>query len=412
MYTTTIKIQDATPGMKLAESVYIVTGTGTNMLAARKGMALDPTTIAMLTRRGIQSIEIITDERPPEESIASAMPQQPSPPPQLKPLPQMQPTTPPSSPAKKELPPDNVAPIRTLVDDKLKVEAVDSIKQLFTCFSQEGGINKTTAYKCVNDVEKVVDDLLGVITSDSTGLVHINDLKQFDEYTYHHSLSVSMLSIATGKALGLNSDELFRLGRCAMLHDIGKQLIPHDIINKKGKLTDAEFTTIKNHPVLGASTLKTNAMGDVELWNGIMFHHEKVNGSGYPKGLKGKDIPIFSKIISVSDVYDAITSYRSYRSPMLPSEAFNIISKDIGVSFEYDVVRAFFATVELYPENTVLELSDGRLGIVVGRGNGLRPDVRIWGSTEIVHLASSSHQLVEIEGVMHPDDLPNNFALG
>jgi len=413
MYTRSIKIEEAKPGMELAESVYIVTTTGTNMLAARKGSTLDINTITMLTRRSVQSIEIMSEERPPDEAEAPL----PAAKPQVLPHVQVKepppaPASPAPAPTKKTLPPENLAPVKTIVDPKLKDEAVDSIRQLFDCFSQEGNINKTTAYKCVNDVEKVVGDLLDVISSDSTGLVHINDLKQFDEYTYHHSLSVSVLSIATGRGLGLKGDELFRLGRCAMLHDIGKQLIPLEIINKKGKLTDAEFTTIKNHALLGASSLKTNAIGDVELWNGIMFHHEKLNGTGYPRGLRGKDIPLFSKIISVADVYDAITSHRSYRNPMLPSDAFEVISKDIGTAFELDIVKAFFSKVELYPANTVLELSNGQLGIVVERGNGLRPVVRIWGSTEILPLAAPANQSIIIESVMHPEDLPKNFSVG
>jgi HD-GYP domain-containing protein (c-di-GMP phosphodiesterase class II) len=142
-----------------------------------------------------------------------------------------------------------------------------------------------------------------------------------------------------------------------------------------------------------------------------MFHHEKVNGSGYPKGLKGKGIPIFSKIISVADVYDAVTSYRSYRLPMLPSEAFELISRDVNVAFELDVVKAFFAKLELYPMNTIVELSDGRLGMVVESegASRLKPCIRIWGSTEIINLASAMNSTVSIVGVMNPQDLPPGY---
>jgi HD-GYP domain-containing protein (c-di-GMP phosphodiesterase class II) len=220
-----------------------------------------------------------------------------------------------------------------------------------------------------------------------------------------------MLSMTTGRVLGLDEDTLFRLGRCAMMHDIGKQMIPLEIINKKGKLTDAEFTTIKNHPVIGATNLKAAAIGDIELWNGILFHHEKVNGGGYPRGLKGKDIPLFSKIISVADVYDAVTSYRSYRLPMLPSEAFDVISRDVNTAFELDVVKAFFAKLELYPVNTIIELSDGRLGMVVESegASRLRPTIRIWGSTELVNLAANMNQGINIVGVLNPSDLPDGY---
>ncbi|MCL2356053.1 MAG: HD-GYP domain-containing protein [Defluviitaleaceae bacterium] len=394
MYTKIIRIEEAEPGMTLAASVYIITTTGTNMLAARPGTVLDANLIKMLTVRKVASIEI-TSDTPPVEKDEPVIPR--------KPVPQIT----------YEQTPEHYVPINILVDDKLKKEAIDSVRQLFTCFTNpDGTINKTTAYQCVNNLEGAVTSLLDVIGDDSGGLVHINDLKQFDEYTYHHSLSVSMLAMTTGRELGLDGDTLFRLGRCAMMHDIGKQLIPIDIINKKGVLTDAEFAIIKDHPVTGANTLKKAAIGDVELWNGIMFHHERPDGSGYPKGLKSKNIPLFSKIIAVADVYDAITSYRSYRMPMLPSEAFEVITRDVKKGlFDLSVVKAFFSKLELYPVNTILELSDTRLGIVVESegASRLRPTIRIWGSTEHVNLAAANNAHINIVGVMNPADLPAGY---
>ena len=405
MYKRTIKTDEAQAGMQISEPVYFVTTTGTNMLAARTGTVIDDKLILMLKTRKVQSLEIFS-ETPPEEAETI----------NFHPKPVVQATSPPAPTVitKEEKPkplPEEFVPIESFVSDKLKEDAVDSVKELFSCFSDTGGINKTTAYKCVDNLEGVVGDLLGVVTGDPNGLIHINDLKDFDEYTYHHSLSVSILAMATGRELGLDSDTLFRLGRCAMLHDIGKQMISLEIINKKGKLTDEEFKIIKNHPVAGASTLKNAAIGDVELWNGIMFHHEKINGAGYPKGLKGKDIPVFSKIISVADVYDAVTSHRSYRLPMLPSEAFEIISRDVNNSFDFDIVKAFFWKLELYPVNTIVELTDSRLGMVVNDAGGsrLRPAVRIWGSTEIVNLASLTNAGINIVGVMSPADLPEGY---
>ncbi|MCL2387996.1 MAG: HD-GYP domain-containing protein [Defluviitaleaceae bacterium] len=416
MYTCTIRTEDAKEGMKLSEPVYIVTTTGTNMLAARKDTTLDMNLIRMMTIRKVPTIQIYSETPPDGVEIP------PLPTPVHKPAPaslqlELTPASAPqvtvqSTPEKPKPPPEKFVQVKALVDEQLRTEAVDSVRKLFACFSaHEGGINKTTAYQCVDNLEGVVGDLLGVLNNDTSGLIHINDLKHFDEYTYHHSLSVSMLAMSTGRELGLDSDSLFRLGRCAMMHDIGKQLIPLEIINKKGRLTDAEYNMVKNHSVLGASTLKSAAIGDVELWNGIMFHHEKVNGSGYPKGLKGKDMPLFSKIISVADVYDAVTSYRAYRTPMLPSEAFELISREVNVAFELDIVRAFFSKLELYPPNTIVELSDTRLGIVVESegASRLRPVIRIWGSTELVNLGSAMNKGVSIIGVMNPADLPAGY---
>jgi len=396
LYNKTIKISEARSGMKVTESVYITTATGATMLALRPGAILDEKTITMLTNRNVPAVTIFSqtpdDDEPEKPKAPEIIIKREAPPP----------------------PPEKFVPVKTVIDNKIKEEAVENVKQLFTCFSEpgaDGGINKTTAYRCVENIEGVVGDLLDVITGDATGLIHINDLKNYDEYTYHHSLSVSLLSIATGREMGLDYHTLSRLGRCAMLHDIGKQLIPLEIINKNGKLSDDEFTMIKNHTTLGATSLKAAAIGDVELWNGVLFHHEKINGKGYPKGLKGADIPLFAKIISVADVYDAITSYRSYRTPMLPTKAFEIISQDVNAAFELNVVKAFFAKLELYPANTIIELSDNRLAMVIGSegASRLRPNIRIWGSSEIVNLAATTNNHLEITKVIEPKDLPSGY---
>ncbi|MDR0271893.1 MAG: HD-GYP domain-containing protein [Clostridiales bacterium] len=414
MYSVNINIEDAAPGMVLAESVYVENSAGVKMLAARKGAMLVGDVIRVLQNRGVKIINIVSIVPPNEnleEEILPAAAQKPTA--SVAPAPVVPVVTAPAVLSAKPKP-EKVVPIKGVVDTKLKEEAVDSIKQLFGCFSAESGINKTTAYQCVENVESVVNDLLNVITDDSTGLVHINDLKQFDEYTYHHSLSVSVLSIAAGSELGLDSGTLFRLGRCAMLHDIGKQLIPHDIINKAGKLTDAEFAMVQNHTILGAASLKKNAIGDVELWNGVMLHHEKMNGTGYPKQLRGKDIPLFSKIIAIADVYDAITSYRSYRSPMLPSDAFDVIFKDAGTAFDFEIVKAFAAKLEPYPANTIIQLSDGKIGIVIQSKKGaskIRPTVRLWGSDEIIALSDEKHRQINITKILNPSDLPEGYEL-
>jgi HD-GYP domain-containing protein (c-di-GMP phosphodiesterase class II) len=374
MYIIKTKIADATPGMMLAESVYFPTGAGFSLFA-RKGTELDENTIKKLHKNSIETIEVFSKDPPTVEQI------------------------------------EYIEPVEELFDEQLKEEAVDSVKQLFSCANVEGGLNKTTAYQCVSNLESVVGDLLEVITDNATGIFHINDLKAYDEYTYHHSLSVSVLSMATGRELGMDSDTLFRLGRCAMMHDFGKQMVPIDIINKAGKLTNEEFEIVKSHPALGANSFRDNDVGDDELWNGILYHHEKINGSGYHK-LQGKEIPIFSKIIAAADVYDAITSYRSYRLPMQPLKAFDIIFKDIGTVFDYEITKAFYKKLEFYPVNSIVELSDGRIAIVVENGNfKLRPAVRIWGGNNVINLASSAHNDINIVRTMTRTDLPEGYEI-
>ncbi|MCL2388436.1 MAG: HD-GYP domain-containing protein [Defluviitaleaceae bacterium] len=393
MYTYIIDVKHAQAGMTLAESAYITTASGSSMLAARKGMQLDATMIKMLTTRNVPSIEILSVTEITDIPVVV----------KNAPTPKRDPNAP---------PPETRVYVKNSIDNKLKEDAVESIKELFKCdFSSESEKNRTTAFQCVKNIESVVDNLVEVIASDSSGLVHIANLKDFDDYTYHHSLSVAILSIATGRELGLDEATLAKLGRCAMMHDIGKQMVPLEIITKRGILTKDEFETVKNHSVLGAVKLQSLGIGDEEMWNGIMYHHEKVNGKGYPKQLKGDAIPLFSKIVAVADVYDAVTSYRSYRSPMLPTEAFNIIFKDINIAFDGKIVKAFFSKLDLYPVNTIVELSDGRLAIVAESDHSfrLRPTVKVWGSEELIYLAAAANKEIEIVAVMNPSELPAGY---
>ncbi|MCL1845916.1 MAG: HD-GYP domain-containing protein [Defluviitaleaceae bacterium] len=392
MNTYCINTRDAKEGMIVAEPTYFTTKSDTQMLAAPTGAELDKNLIDYMIARGVKTVEVFSDV--PLDDIVVARPKK-----TLKYKPPEQ--------------PEQLKPVVPVVSEELKEEAVGCVKDLFDCLSAKDGVNKTTAYKCVSEVEGIVDDLVEILSADSTSLVHISNLKSFDDYTFHHSLSVSLLAMATGRELGFDEKTLFRLGRCAIMHDIGKQAVPKEIINKKGRLNAREFEIVRQHVFLGASTLKANDIGDEELWDAIMCHHEKINGSGYPKKLKGTKIPLFAKIISVADVYDAITSYRSYRNPMLPSEAFNIIFKEVGVSFEYPVVKAFFAKLELYPLNTIVVLSDGRLAVIHDSDTKfrLRPAVRLWGSDEIIYLAATANRDLHIVDVMRPDEIPADYLV-
>lgn len=289
-------------------------------------------------------------------------------------------------------------PIESMLDDSLREEAVDNIRSLFGALG-EGG-NMTTAYQAVRELDNIVGRLVDTINSESNSYVHIADLKSYDEYTYHHSLSVAVLAIAIGTGLGLNLVQLKRLGQCAIMHDIGKTDIPLEIINKPGRLTNEEFEIIKQHAVKSGEYLERGEIGDAEIWSSVVHHHEKMDGSGYPDGLKGDDIPFFSKIISVADVYDAVTSYRSYRKPMPPGEAIEMVMSEIGRSFEYKIVKVFIDKLELYPINSVVELTNNRLGLVVDNTDNLRPTLRMLDDGSIVDLMNLDNLSLIITRVM------------
>jgi len=267
-------------------------------------------------------------------------------------------------------------PVKPILDEAVREKAVDNIRDLFGAIGDSE--NMTTAYHAVKELDDVVDQLVDSLTSETESFVHIADLKSFDEYTYHHSLSVAVLSIAIGTGIGLSTSQLKKLGQCAILHDIGKTQVPIEILNKPGRLTDEEFEIIKEHAEKSGEYLARLGIGDQELWSAVSHHHEKLDGSGYPSGLAGDDIPLYSKIISIADVYDAVTSYRPYRKPMAPSEAIEIIMSEIGRSFEYRLVKIFVDKLDLYPPNSVVQLTDGRQGIVVDNTDSvMRPVLKM-----------------------------------
>ncbi|MCL2399773.1 MAG: HD-GYP domain-containing protein [Defluviitaleaceae bacterium] len=301
----------------------------------------------------------------------------------------------------------DVPPVKNLMEDDLKEEAVTEIRTLFDIAKTDGDM--TTAYRVVKELNNVVNYLVDTISSESNAVVHITDLKSYDEYTYHHSLSVAVLAIAIGQGLGIDSDKLKKLGNCAIMHDIGKTKVPLELINKPGRLTKEEFDIVKQHANNGRSFLERCDIGDFELWAAVAHHHEKVDGSGYPKGLKGDEIPLFSQIISIGDVYDAVTSYRAYRLPMSPADAIELVMSEIGRSFDYDIVNVFVGKLELYPVNSIVQLSDKRLAIVVENTNSMRPIVRTLDNGVLLDLMGLNNLNLIITEVMNLREIAKEF---
>jgi len=172
-----------------------------------------------------------------------------------------------------------------------------------------------------------------------------NALEAKDPYTRGHSERVAEFAVAIAEELNLNQDLIQNLNYAALLHDIGKIGIPEIILNKPGKLSDEEFAKIKEHPVKGASiTNNVDFLAQASLF--IMHHHERLNGSGYPSGLKGAEIPLGAAIIAVADVYDALTTDRPYRSALSPEDAFKEIEANKGILFKEEVVNALKRVLE------------------------------------------------------------------
>ena len=269
----------------------------------------------------------------------------------------------------------DIVPSKPLLSNKIKTQSLSNLEWVFKNSTE---ITEKTSARYMEHLDKTVLELIDLVNSDESNLVNISDLRAYDEYTYHHSLSVAVVSLAIGNQLRLSSTELHKLGFAAILHDIGKMDIPIEIINKTAKLTEEEFSIVKDHAILGENHLDRYNINDSVISTSVIHHHEKLDGTGYPHGLKNDEIPYFSKIISVADVYDALTSRRPYRNPQLPSQVAEYIMGNCGSSFDMEIVHAMLRKIEFFPVGSFVEFNDGRKAVVLDNENSLHPVVKLF----------------------------------
>ncbi len=258
------------------------------------------------------------------------------------------------------------------ISDKLKIDTLDNLENVF-----DVSVPKTKEQfdKELDVLKTNVEDMISNITKQKTIAVNIDNLKSHNEYTYCHCLSVSILSIAIGVGMKFDEDTIYKLGMSALLHDIGKMAIPVKILDKPSKLDDEEFNLIKSHPSRGLEYLNNSGMVDPDICAGVVGHHERWDGFGYPDKLKGNQIPLFARIISVADIYDALTSNRPYRIPNTPAEAVEFLMGNCSTMLDYDIVKLFIKCVEFYPVGSIVKLNNGLDYIVLDNKNPLRPIV-------------------------------------
>ena len=227
-------------------------------------------------------------------------------------------------------------------------------------------------------ITNVTNELITSLYADDNILLKMHQLQSYDDYTYKHCLRVAMMSVTIGKSLGLPRNKMHDLCEAALLHDLGKRTIDVDIIRKPGRLTDDEFAAIKKHPQNGYLLLRKNGGYSEEVMNAVLMHHEKYDGTGYPLGLKGDQITYLARIITVADVYDALTSNRPYRQPWDVAEAEEFMMGGANTHFDYDIIMAFLNAFAPYPVGQKVLLSDERKAVVISNNtNVLRPVIRI-----------------------------------
>lgn len=213
-------------------------------------------------------------------------------------------------------------------------------------------------------VENIIKAIMEDINDNPDSLYMITGLIGTDMYTYQHSVNVAILTILTLKNMGYKEAVIKKIALGALLHDIGKAKIDTELINKSEKLTDDEFTEMKEHSNYGYDMIREDCVLSSYAKTIIKLHHEKLDGSGYPSGLKGNDIPEFVRLITICDMYDAMTTDRAYRRRMPIYEAIEILMGESIYRIDPLVLKTFIKNICIYPPGSGVKLLDGRIGIV------------------------------------------------
>lgn len=254
--------------------------------------------------------------------------------------------------------------------------------------------------------EPLVREINASVMRNPGALISLCRIKQADTYTFQHSVSICALLVSFSHALGMDTASVEEAGMGGLLHDLGKTKVPLEILNKPGRLTEAEYTIMKTHAAFSRDLL-VGVPGVSELAIRIASeHHEKICGGGYPRGIVGEEISQIGRMAAIVDIYDALSSNRVYHKGMEPSHALKKLLEWSGTHLDGDLVQLFIRTLGIYPVGSLVRLSGGRLAVVAEQGEDLlRPTVRVIFDTDLniglqpseLHLDDSDEQIESYE---------------
>jgi HD-GYP domain-containing protein (c-di-GMP phosphodiesterase class II) len=231
----------------------------------------------------------------------------------------------------------------------------------------------------VESLQQALDPMIASIFRNDDAMSWLARMKRKNDYIYDHSLASSVWAMMLGKHLGFDPDEIQVLGIGSIFMDVGKTAIPTELLTKTGPLDDAEFKVLRSHVDKSVEIVAQIEHVDPRAMEMVRLHHERHNGSGYPNGLTGSEIPIFARIAGLVDAYDAMTATRPYAKPQSAYDAMRQLNKLSGTDFAEELIEQFVQAIGVFPVGSLVELSTGEVGIVIAqnRVRRLRPKVMV-----------------------------------
>ncbi len=258
------------------------------------------------------------------------------------------------------------------VDDEAREQAKEAAKRTYaqSVTVTKDAINSIRMGKSpsIKRIKRVVQGIVDQILNEETSLIGLTTLRDYDEYTFTHSVNVCIFSVALGRKIGLTRLQLYELGVAALMHDIGKARLPIEILNKPGGLNEDEWVAIQKHPWMGVLALcQMRVQNDIPYRAMVVAfeHHKKINLTGYPKHVRPRTMSIFSKMVAVADAFDAATSRRAYQSiPLSPADVLQEMQRNPNRGMDQVIVKAFMSMVGHYPVGTLVVLDTFELAVV------------------------------------------------
>lgn len=277
--------------------------------------------------------------------------------------------------------------INRMVDPHLRHQGMMLVKSIFEAAGHrdtQGEWKPLSIFEYLDDLNKLVDDVLYDLSSAKDAQLEYIDIKNVDNYLYSSAFNTAILSVLIGWEAGLGNEMIRHLFIGALFHDIGMAIMDPAITYKRGALTKEDKMEIIMHPKKGHAYLKEHAFLSAYVKAIAFQHHEHLDGTGYPTRMSGENIHQLSQIVGIADIYDAMTSDRPYRRALSPKEAVEYIMGGAGRHYDLNLVNIFVKKINPYPTGSLVKLSDGRIAVVdsVPKGHPLRPDIRIISGTK------------------------------